>query len=360
MEGKTVQRYDTIYLAKFIFTLMIAVFHFWAHYKELARGGFIAVEFFFIVSGFFLLKTYEAYEVALSTREGSAEIISPFQYTWLRIKKLYPHYLFSFLVIFLYRNLIISKNGLATILNNFLKSGTEIFMVYGTILSDEKTHIYNSSTWYISVMLLVGYLLWFFLKKNKSAVLVLAPVISFWIYAYMAYTLGTTDNWRSHVFEIFNYAIFRATAGLLLGIVVYRAQRVFVTYCRNKSHILPKLYLAFGTVVLLIAIIGSYQWFYRASFFYIICFVIGIIFLITGEELLSAPIFKDIKMASIGNISYAMYLNHYLIIQILKDQIFPIYRVWIIPIYLLILILYSIFTTKLIQKLKKLSVSLIF
>ena len=65
MEGKAVQRYDTIYLAKFIFTLMIAVFHFWAHYKEPTRGGFIAVEFFFIVSGFFLLKTYETYEAAL-------------------------------------------------------------------------------------------------------------------------------------------------------------------------------------------------------------------------------------------------------------------------------------------------------
>lgn len=81
--------------------------------------------------------------------------------------------------------------------------------------------------------------------------------------------------------------------------------------------------------------------------------MIGIIFLTTGEELLTDPIFKNIKIAGIGNISYAMYLNHYLIIQILKDQIFPIYRAWIIPIYLLILVLYSIFTTKLVQKLKK-------
>ena len=35
----------------------------------------------------------------------------------------------------------------------------------------------------------------------------------------MAYTLGTTNNWRTHVFGVLNYAALRAVAGMLLGAV---------------------------------------------------------------------------------------------------------------------------------------------
>ena len=48
-----VQKYIFIDIAKFAFTIMIAIFHLWGMYKIPALGGFIAVEFFFIVSGFF-------------------------------------------------------------------------------------------------------------------------------------------------------------------------------------------------------------------------------------------------------------------------------------------------------------------
>ena len=75
-------------------------------------------------------------------------------------------------------------------------------------------------TWYLSVLLLIGYVLWAVLEKHQSALLRAAPVAVFRIYAYMAYALGTTNNWRTHVFEIFNYAAFRGIAGILLGIVV--------------------------------------------------------------------------------------------------------------------------------------------
>lgn len=79
----------TLDLAKFAFTLMIAVYHLWTHYRMPGRGGYIAVEFFFVLSGYLL-----AMKADLS---GEQTVM---QYTWSRIKKFYPHYLFSFLVLF--------------------------------------------------------------------------------------------------------------------------------------------------------------------------------------------------------------------------------------------------------------------
>ena len=217
------QRYYSIDAAKFAFTLMIAVYHFWIHYGQPPRGGFIAVEFFFIASGFFLMKQWE---------ERTAEI-TPLQYTWRKIKKFYPHYFFSFLAMFLYRHIFNYGSDFYEMAREFLGQATEIFMLYGTILSDEKTFIYNSMTWYLSVLLLTGYALWAVLEKHQSALLKAAPVAAFWIYAYMAYALGTTNNWRTHIFEIFNYAAFRGIAGMLLGIVAYRAHKTIVSSTRN-------------------------------------------------------------------------------------------------------------------------------
>lgn len=337
------KKYYSLDIAKFAFTLMIAVFHLWAHYRINAKGGFIAVEFFFILSGFFLMKQYEMQTVE----------ITPIQYTWKKIKKYYPHYIFSFLMVFSFRNIIDFGNGLSEMVKNLLRQSPEIFMLHGTILSDERTIIYNSMTWYISALLIVGYILWALLKNHKLAVVTAAPVIVFWIYAYMCYTLGITNNWRAHVFGIFNYATLRAVAGMLLGIIVYQVY----SYCAfnnfkncNKKEAGGGC-LFNGSTVLIMVFIASYKWFHRASFFYIVCFVIGILFLVVGEDSVRQKLPKlVVNLANwMGGISYAIYLNHYLVYYVIRRYFAKEYHHWIIPVYLGILIIYSILTTRLVK-----------
>ena len=267
-----VQKYIFIDIAKFAFTIMIAIFHLWSMYKIPALGGFIAVEFFFIVSGFFL-----AQKIDIDNN------ITPINYTVSRIKKFYPHYLFSFLAIFFFRNLIIYKDySIGSLVEKLANQTTEIFMLYGTILSDKKTFIYNSMTWYISVMLIVGYILWGLVQKHKNSVVFIAPIISFWIYAYMYYELGTVNNWRDHVFEIFNYGFLRATAGMLLGLSTYQLS-VFLKN-KIKSRKIFKFMIYFGLLALSVAFAMSYQWFKEASFAYIVFFLIGVAFITAGES----------------------------------------------------------------------------
>ena len=206
------KKYCSVDAAKFMFSLMIAVFHFWDYYGKRPRGGFIGVEFFFIVSGFLLISKHSMLN----------EQISPAEYTWGKVKKYYPHYIFSYLILFFGLNLISGGITFKKLINSFFNHFSQLFMLHGTILSDESTHIHNGPTWYLSPLLLVGYVLWALLNRNKKTALQAAPIVSFWIYAYMSYTIGTTNIWRPHVFGVFNYAILRGAAGMSLGIIVYQ------------------------------------------------------------------------------------------------------------------------------------------
>ena len=318
---------------------MIAVFHLWAHYpNQPTLGGFVAVEFFFIVSGFLLMQKSD---------HNHSE--SPLSYTWNRVKKLYPHYIFSFLILFLYRTLIVSGDSPILVIQKLINQMTEIFMVYGTIVSDKSTSIYNSMTWYLSVMLIMGYILWGCLQKGKTKVLLVAPIFAFWIYAFMYYTLGTTNNWRTHVFEVFNYGFLRAAAGMLLGCSVFQ---VSVRLRQKWSHYHRAATVGFllGCAVLGLAFVLSYKWYREASFFYIICFAIGVTFLTAAEATeVQLPAWLQGISKFVGKYSYAIYLNHYFISQILINTLFPKYQsVMILP-YLVLLIVYSVFTTHLVQ-----------
>lgn len=211
MEANEFRRFYSLNIARFAFTLMIAVFHYWAFYNVNSRGGFIAVEFFFILSGFMLMEQ----------AAGPRGEMTPGQFLLARVKKYYPHYIFSFMVIFLARTIIVDRVAFTQLPSLLAGQAAEIFMLHGTILSDEHTLFYNHVTWYLSILLAVGYVLWALLKRHKEALITAAPIVSFWIYAYMAYTLKTTNNWSTHVFSVCNYALLRGVAGMLLGVLTW-------------------------------------------------------------------------------------------------------------------------------------------
>lgn len=227
MEITESRRFYSLDIARFAFTLMIAVFHYWAFYDVKYRGGFIAVEFFFILSGFMLMEQ----------AAGPRGEMTPGQFLLARVKKYYPHYIFSFTVIFLAKNIVYNKAAVTQLPSLLIGQAAEIFMLHGTILSDENTLLYNNITWYLSVLLAVGYVLWALLKRHKEALLTAAPVVSLWIYAYMAYTVKTTNIWRPHVFSIFDYGILRGAAGMLLGVLVWHWYCLLRDWARDKKTI---------------------------------------------------------------------------------------------------------------------------
>lgn len=82
-------RYIFIDIVKFIYVILIAVFHFCLFYNQPGRGGYIAVELFFMISGFLLANSFEM------TQKKGDKICSLYLIKH-KLWDYYPHYLFPF------------------------------------------------------------------------------------------------------------------------------------------------------------------------------------------------------------------------------------------------------------------------
>ena len=86
------KRIYSLDVLKLYFAYVVAFFHFGA---DLSPGPEIAVQIFFIVSGFFLGRKYY-------TRSHGKVGYDNWNYTLDHVKSLYPHYVLSYLVFVLY------------------------------------------------------------------------------------------------------------------------------------------------------------------------------------------------------------------------------------------------------------------
>ena len=84
---------NSITFWRLAFTVLVALFHFLRLY-DLNTGWYISVEFFFITSGFLLINTCD------KKRNKAGISDSPWIYTKKRIARLYPMYLFCFILNF--------------------------------------------------------------------------------------------------------------------------------------------------------------------------------------------------------------------------------------------------------------------
>lgn len=132
------RKYGAINLFKVIFILLIVVHH--SDYMEgVLQRGYIAVEYFFMISGFFLCKMAE-----------SKKEMSVWTYTKRRFIKLYPHYIFSFIIIFI-AYLVYLAVGLIKTKEIFTRCIPEIFLVQNIGIKYSEGGL-NYPCWYMSVL----------------------------------------------------------------------------------------------------------------------------------------------------------------------------------------------------------------
>lgn len=137
-------RNDSIGLWKILCTYMIVILH----YGD-AIGWKLAVEFFFIVSGLLLACDYDI--------KGMGYL----QYIQNRILRLWPHYIFSF-VVFILISTIISRGGYNSVVTELRYSFLEIFMLQILGIGDYATN--HGAVWYVSALMVSSILLYGGLK----------------------------------------------------------------------------------------------------------------------------------------------------------------------------------------------------
>lgn len=293
---------------KLLFAYNLALFHYGV---ELPPETGVTIQLFFIISGFFLgRKFYSKYH---ADPDNSYDQIC---YTKDHIKSLYPHYIFSLIILTVYTliaNVITflrepSINQIVMTVKEVYATIPELFLVQDTGFFGGGT---NYPLWQLCAMLISGYFVYASLyKSEKLSRELIFPAAILMIQAFLE---SGIDHWGTYGF--FHIPLLRAYSSLCIGVLVY-----YLTTTRYYEIIKSKKILF--NLASIFAFLSIF-----APLAYHNIFLITFVFLLLAmndpeswiNKLLNRKFFRYA-----GGLSYAVFLNHAVVIDLLKDQVFPL------------------------------------
>ncbi|MBQ4104982.1 MAG: acyltransferase [Clostridia bacterium] len=158
-------RYGACDLLRFIFSLLIMAHHIYQIGFENApfHAALIYVEFFFLVSGFFMIHHFEKGLHSITAEQSAKEAL---KYSFRKLKSLMYYILPCILLEYMLRVVacLVSTGDLAQVGKILLNLPLEIFMI--SPLTDTR---YLPPIWYVSAMMIVMPLLCFLYLRFRSA-----------------------------------------------------------------------------------------------------------------------------------------------------------------------------------------------
>lgn len=271
---------------RFIFTIIIAFWHFPALSKNVLNSGYIVVEFFFIISGFFLYQTYRKKD--LSIIEYAKNKLSKFWFKTVLIT----------LIIFL---LNIQKNELtsSTCIMQYLVNIT--FLLERVIPFQENLHNLNGPIWYLCVLIYGGTLIYATIKTFTKYHKLLLLLLTFCCYCIVFKNDISLNNAWNYPLPLLR-GIASMSLGCLANIII--TQNFITTRLLN---LLSSLSLCLSTFLLFTPNIHG--------IIPVICYFF-ILLAISNKEtsmykLLNRPIFTKLSKTS-----FEIFIGHMLITQI--------------------------------------------
>lgn len=289
-------------LLKFLFAVMIVFFHakkFAVHESYILPGGSIAVEFFFIVSGYLMASAAVRKEVCGNLAEDTVSFMKH------KIKGLMPNYYVAFIIAFIvmHHN---AKNWLS-VMKDLPKAIWEILLVTGFGLRKAGS-IYNGPIWYLSAMLLAMFIIWPIMRKFKDTFFyIIAPFATFFLLGvtYQQWkSFGAPSTWLGFCMK----GTIRAFMAILLGCIVYQL-----------AEIVKKIeFTRFVRVLFTVVEWGGYLAIFVCSFFrgrgrqdWLELILLAICITITMSNVgFGAKCFQSSVFNWLGVYSYSLYLGH--------------------------------------------------
>lgn len=170
-----------IELYRFLMIIGVAILHFTEDYNgKIFYGGYLGVDFFFILSGYFLMIHFmRHYNDQINPIDQSVTYIAS------RLKRLYPPYLTACLLMILLQWKL--QGGFKNLLLMIYQSKWQFLMLHSV---GAPTISIVRSLWFISPLVVLSYLLYFMLCYKKQFVVGLAPIISILCFAFIAQKYG--------------------------------------------------------------------------------------------------------------------------------------------------------------------------
>ncbi|WP_028235558.1 acyltransferase family protein [Pseudobutyrivibrio sp. MD2005] len=305
-----------------IFTYQIAIHHLYNRYA-VPNFWMIGVEFFFIVSGYLLAEKAEKTNY------------SAYEYTALRIKRLFPEYVAAFLLC----SFAIRYSVLWNSTNNwnigfykdwFLLYGyKELLMIHYWPWGGDYKNMANIPTWYISVMLFCGLILYSLYRINKKLLCeVIIPLLIMFFYtiSFKKYGNFTEDE---YLCEVLSLKMIRGFTEMGIGILLHELSKKVEIKSKTLYGIVG--FIALSIVCILSMHNGGYY-----NYIYTILIAIGV-FCSFNYEIVNGN--RVISMFSA--LSYSIYLNHNFVRLYVIPVLFDRLNSKVILLYLLIITMFA-------------------
>ncbi len=337
-------RNGIISLWKFIFAIVIAFFHTNQFYLDYAspifRWGYIAVEFYFIVTGFYFAKKVlkEKYDKKTIGKETIRFTISRIKTFLLPLTIIYFIYLIGIIV---YKDYTVSQ--IVDTIWSFL-----LFRNLGV----GKVTIFGQ-LWYLSVMIVGLTILYPFIKKHKENFIYLfCPVFIVLGLGFLHHNYGTIDVANRYWFYAFNPSIIRGLVDISIGMIL------FLIHERLKDVEYTKLFKIILTVLgegMLFGILFVIQFISSAKRYeFVMLLIISIaVLIISSQKTYDFKILSNKFFYYLEKISLYIFINHitiYFYIPFFFQKLSPLHMAMV---GVFITVLFSILEERLLSFAKK-------
>lgn len=301
-----------VVFAFLIFACHTGLLPWWTMEETLLRSASLGVEFFFILSGFLMLRSAERRPVCTPREEIGPETLRFLGKKW---KAIFPVFLFAFVLEIIVSN-VLPHSGSTGLMNYVYRIWDLLFLRAVGLQGDSMTTAVGAS-WYVMAMFTAMFILYPLLLRNRNTYkCILAPLTAVFILGWFSNVHGSTK------FQLdFSHGtclgVLRALAELCAGALAYmlaeRLSRLADQPQDEKNGRNTVIYI-FATVTEL-ACFGGAIWIMRrylrsqTDFLCILLLTIGVAVCFSGlsyTRLLS----RKFRLDWAGDFSLALYLNH--------------------------------------------------
>ncbi len=253
---------------KFLFAVAVVLFH--AHKLQPVPASFfsrghLAVEFFFLLSGYFMGR-----RMAAADAPGTARFLVR------KISPIFPAFFVSTLIAFVLRTATLPRAKAADWVRGIFLALPEFGLLQ---MSGLKTgRIYNGPTWYISAMVLAMAVLYPFFRRIRGSSASTAPLlVSVACYAAICQKFGSLGGVATQWTGFCTYGVVRAAAGISLGVFLEDCvRRASASVVPTKAgRVCARLAETVLLVLVLLAMAEAVRWKLPACFDFV---VVGLLF----------------------------------------------------------------------------------
>ena len=234
-------------------------------------------------------------------------------------------------------------------LRAFMNDWPEIFLVHAVGLNKSTSEFVNSQTWYVSVLLVVGYIIWYLAKKHKKFyVEFVAPLSIVFIYAYLFRTYGNVDEHHATQGFFLNAAMLRGFAAMNCGVLAYYGVQRINSRAGGVTTNSKRRWALLSDAGFILVIAGA-AYYNRTTYdFVFVAMLAGALILAFAEDT-PHRYFDNKVIAILAELSFPIYLNHKMFRTVFK-MVFPKLTLPVYLLYFVVITVYSAFTWWLVYK----------